>query len=156
MNLTTKARYAVIAMVDLAMQEESVPMALAQVAERQNITLNYLEQLFMKLRKADLVCSVRGPGGGYVLARKAEHISVADVVEAVDESIRMTRCSKQGSCTHAHSKCLTHNLWEGLSKHILYYLASISIQDICNRDHELFSAASIEPVVEYGREVAHV
>ena len=135
MNLTTKGRYAVMAMVDLAMNCTDKPVTLADIAKRQDITLNYLEQIFMRLRRAGVVKSVRGPGGGYILADSAKNTHISDIVIAVDESMKMTRCSKksEGGCSGGNSKCITHNLWEGLGRHILQYLASISLDDVCNR-----------------------
>ena len=138
MNLTTKGRYAVMAMVDLAMYSNQAPITLAEIAERQNITSNYLEQIFMKLRKKGLVQSVRGPGGGYMIAIDAADIKISDIVDAVDESIKMTRCNsgKSNGCMHGKVKCVTHNLWDGLSQHIFTYLNSISLQDLC-RDNQV-------------------
>lgn len=138
MNLTTKGRYAVMAMVDLAMNGKEKPVSLADIAARQDIALSYLEQIFMRLRKAGLVKSVRGPGGGYVMAISAENMPISDIVTAVDESIKMTRCGseKTTGCINNHnkSKCITHNLWEGLSNKIYEYLHSVSLADVCNRN----------------------
>lgn len=136
MNLTTKGRYAVMAMVDLAMHGKGSPITLAEIAERQDITLNYLEQIFMKLRKSGLVQSVRGPGGGYVLASQVEAISIAQIVLAVDESINMTRCNIHAGgegCLKKNAKCITHNLWEGLTRQIYNYLHSVSLADVCSK-----------------------
>jgi Rrf2 family iron-sulfur cluster assembly transcriptional regulator len=137
MNLTTKGRYAVMAMADLAMQGGTTPITLSEIAIRQNIALNYLEQIFMKLRKKGLVKSVRGPGGGYIIPIEPVTIKIADIVIAVDESIKMTRCAdnknqEPGGCMHGKSRCLTHNLWDGLGHQIFKYLNSISLADICN------------------------
>jgi Rrf2 family iron-sulfur cluster assembly transcriptional regulator len=138
MNLTTKGRYAVMAMVDLAINGKGNPVSLADIAARQDIALSYLEQIFMRLRKAGLVKSVRGPGGGYIIAAKPEDMPISDIVIAVDESIKMTRCgneNKSGCISdHNKSKCITHNLWEGLSNKIYEYLHSISLADVCNRN----------------------
>lgn len=136
MNLTTKGRYAVMAMVDLAQKGDSGPVSLADIAQRQDIALSYLEQIFMRLRRAGLVQSVRGPGGGYVLGRRVEDIAIADIVVAVDESIKMTRCSStsEGGCSSTKAKCVTHNLWEGLSRTIYGYLHSVSLADVCSRN----------------------
>ena len=133
MNFTTKGRYAVMAMVDLTMHSGDGPVTLAEIAQRQDIALNYLEQIFMKLRKNGLVKSVRGPGGGYIMPIEPSDIKIADIVVAVDESIKMTRCADKsdGGCMHGKAKCITHNLWEGLSKQIFDYLNSISLADIC-------------------------
>ena len=124
MKLSTKGRYAVMAMVDLAESSKDRPVALADIADRQEISLSYLEQLFGKLRKGGLVRSVRGPGGGYLLARNATETRVADVILAVDEPIRATRC-KSGSpkgCKGNKGRCQTHELWEELGNQIYLYL----------------------------------
>ena len=136
MNLTTKGRYAVMAMVDLAIHGASGPVTLAHIAQRQNIALNYLEQIFMRLRKGGLVSSVRGPGGGYVLPKETISIKIADIVVAVDESIKMTRCNngKNGGCMQDQAKCSTHELWEGLGKQIFNYLNSVSLADMCKNE----------------------
>ncbi len=136
MNLTTKGRYAVMAMVDLGMQNRTVPVTLAEISKRQNIALSYLEQIFMRLRRAGLVDSVRGPGGGYVLSGKNENIKISDIIVAVDESIKITRCSDKsgGGCSHNKTKCVTHNLWDGLSRQIFSYLDNISLGDICDKN----------------------
>lgn len=132
MKLTTKGRYAVMAMADLAGHSSGSPVALAEIAERQEISLSYLEQLFAKLRRGDLVKSVRGPGGGYLLSRKADEIRISDVIMAVDEPIKATRCelgSPKG-CMPSSGRCITHDLWEGLSHHIQLYLGSVSLGDV--------------------------
>ena len=134
MMLTTKGRYAVMAMVDLAYHSEGKPTSLAQISDRQDITLPYLEQIFAKLKKAELVKSVRGPGGGYLLNNSADKILVADIIQAVDEVIKMTSCKSLEACIKQgkkSSKCMTHNLWSGLSKQILTYLSAITLNDIC-------------------------
>lgn len=132
MILSTKGRYAVMAMVDLAMCEASKPVALSQIAERQEIPQAYLEQIFARLRKADLVQSVRGPGGGYRIAKPAEEISIDAIVRASEESIKMTRCqSSDGGCMSKSAKCLTHDLWDGLGKQIEGYLSSVSLAQVC-------------------------
>ncbi len=134
MILGTKARYAVMAMVDLAGRDAGVPISLAQLADSQEITLPYLEQIFAKLKQAGLVSSVRGPGGGYVLCKNASDITVASIVEAVDESIKMTRCEKHvGGCMSSRAQCLTHDLWDGLGEQIHGYLSGISLADVQNR-----------------------
>ncbi|MBT3932407.1 MAG: Rrf2 family transcriptional regulator, partial [Rhodospirillaceae bacterium] len=132
MKLSTKGRYGVMAMVDLAQFAALGPVALAEVAERQEISLSYLEQLFAKLRRAGLVTSVRGPGGGYKLAYAAEEIRIADVIAAVDEPIRTTGC-KPGTakgCIQRSSRCVTHDLWEELGHQIHSYLNSVSLADV--------------------------
>jgi len=135
MKLGTKGRYAVMAMTDLAINSGGKPVALAGIAERQEISLSYLEQLFGKLRRSSLVKSVRGPGGGYVLARDDGDIRVSEIVMAVDESMIVTRC-RPGSatgCLSDKSRCLTHELWEELSNQIHRYLSSVSLSDVINR-----------------------
>jgi Rrf2 family iron-sulfur cluster assembly transcriptional regulator len=133
MRLSTKGRYAVMAMADLARREGDAAraVALADIAERQEISLSYLEQLFARLRRKGLVKSARGPGGGYRLARTAEDTSIADIVHAVDEPLRATRCEKVGSgCMVRGERCLTHDLWEDLGDRIEDYLASVSLADV--------------------------
>lgn len=135
MKLSTKGRYAVMAMVDLAATSEGQPIALADIAERQEISLSYLEQLFAKLRRGGLVRSVRGPGGGYLLARAADETRVSDVILAVDEPIRATRCTpgSPAGCKSNKARCLTHDLWEELGNQIQLYLGSVSLQDVVAR-----------------------
>lgn len=134
MRLTTKGRYAVTAMLDLAIHQGHGPIALADIAQRQGISLSYLEQLFAKLRKRSLVTSVRGPGGGYNLARTAAEIHVAEVISAVDESVDTTRCGGSLNCQE-NGPCLTHNLWHELSDRIYEHLEKISLQHLMdNRD----------------------
>lgn len=142
MKLSSKGRYAAMAMVDLAFHLRAdpatgkvAPIPLADIAERQEISLSYLEQLFGRLRRSGLVKSVRGPGGGYLLARAAEQIRVADVILAVDEPIKATRC-RQGSakgCLGKSGRCLTHDLWEELGHQIHLYLNAVSLADVCHR-----------------------
>ena len=135
MKLSTKGRYAVMAMVDLATQSDGKPIALADVAERQEISLSYLEQLFGRLRRNQLVKSVRGPGGGYLLARDAAEIRVADVIMAVDEPIKATRCTpgSPSGCQGRQQRCLTHDLWEELGNQIYLFLSSVSLDDVATR-----------------------
>ncbi|MCE9650374.1 MAG: Rrf2 family transcriptional regulator [Parvibaculum sp.] len=135
MKLTTKGRYAVMAMADLARHGTGRPVALADIAQRQEISLSYLEQLFAKLRRGDLVKSVRGPGGGYLLAREADDIRIADVIVAVDEPIKATRCelgSPKGCMGQSSSRCITHDLWEELSHQIHVFLSGVSLGDVVN------------------------
>ena len=132
MKLSTKGRYAVMAMVDLARQGANRPVTLAEIAERQDISLSYLEQLFGKLRKGAQVKSVRGPGGGYMLTRHPSEMRIADIIVAVDEPIKATRCtpgSPEG-CRADKSRCLTHDLWEELGNHIFSFLSSVSLDDV--------------------------
>jgi Rrf2 family iron-sulfur cluster assembly transcriptional regulator len=132
MKLSAKGRYAVMALCDLAGQSQGRPVALADIAERQEISLSYLEQLFAKLRRGGLVRSVRGPGGGYLLARGADETRVADIILAVDEPIRATRCSpaQPQGCRSNQTRCLTHDLWEELGNQIYLYLASVTLADV--------------------------
>ena len=133
MRLSTKGRYAVMAMADLARRQcdATRAVALAEIAARQQISLSYLEQLFARLRRKGLVMSARGPGGGYRLAKTAETTTIADIVHAVDEPLRATRCTGQGKgCMLKGERCLTHDLWEDLGTRIEDYLASVSLADV--------------------------
>lgn len=132
MRLTTKGRFAVTAMIDLAMSDGSVPVTLASIGERQKISLSYLEQLFGKLRKHKLVESVRGPGGGYYLARPGSEISVADIIVAVDEPMDATKCGGKGDC-HDEQQCITHDLWMGLNKALHHYLSEVDLQQLIDK-----------------------
>ena len=129
MRLTTKGRFAVTAMIDVAMHSGPNPVTLAAISERQKISLSYLEQLFGKLRRAGLVESVRGPGGGYNLARAADQVSVADVIVAVDEPIDATQCGGRENC-HDDRRCMTHELWANLNSHIFSFLRSVNLADL--------------------------
>lgn len=132
MRLTTKGRYAVTAMLDLALHARKGPVSLADISERQEISISYLEQLFAKLRKNGLVKSVRGPGGGYRLSREASELFVAEVIDAVDESLDVTRCEGRGDC-QGGERCLTHELWMDLSCQIHKFLSGISLQTLVDR-----------------------
>ena len=132
MRLTTKGRYAVTAMLDLAYHGQTRPVTLTDIAKRQQISLSYLEQLFARLRRAGMVEGVRGPGGGYKLSRNCTQINVADIIAAVDETIDSTRCGGKSNCQNAYP-CLTHDLWMGLSEQIRHYLATISLHDLLQR-----------------------
>ena len=140
MRLTTKGRYAVTAMLDLAFHDSDGPITLADIARRQGISLSYLEQLFSRLRKQTLVKSVRGPGGGYVLGRAVERIQVAEVISAVDEKVDTTRCGGAHNCQD-NERCLTHDLWHDLSDRIHDYLTKISL-------HDLMSQSGVRRVAE--------
>ena len=129
MRLTTKGRFAVTAMLDLAMRNGNGPVTLAGISDRQKISLSYLEQLFGKLRRRALVESVRGPGGGYCLARTTGEISIAEIIRAVDEPIDATQCGGLGNCLEDH-RCMTHELWTGLNQHIYAYLEAVSLADL--------------------------
>ncbi len=132
MKLTTKGRYAVTAMLDLALHYENGPITLADIAQRQGISLSYLEQLFSRLRRKTLVTSVRGPGGGYRLGRDAKEIYIGEVIQAVDENMDTTRCGGAHNCQE-NERCLTHDLWQDLSGQIYTYLNKISLQDMMDR-----------------------
>ncbi|MGS2716741.1 Fe-S cluster assembly transcriptional regulator IscR [Eionea flava] len=132
MRLTTKGRYAVTAMLDLAIHSDAGPVSLAEISKRQEISLSYLEQLFSKLRKADLVASIRGPGGGYKLGRTLDTIYIAQIVDAVNESIDATNCGGKGNCQQGEV-CLTHHLWSDLSDQIHQFLSSISLANLVSR-----------------------
>ena len=132
MKLTTKGRYAVTAMLDLALHDSKGPVTLADISRRQEISLAYLEQLFSRLRKNRLVVSVRGPGGGYRLGKPAAEISVSDVINAVDEPVDATRCHGQQNC-QGDLRCLTHDLWSELSDHITDFLSSINLGELVQR-----------------------
>lgn len=135
MRLSTKGRYAVMAMVDLANHSAGHPVALADIAQRQEISLSYLEQLFGKLRKGGIVKSVRGPGGGYLLSRHPNQMRVSDIILAVDEPIQATRCTpgSPAGCHHNKGRCLTHDLWEELGNQIYLFLSSVSLADVLEK-----------------------
>ena len=136
MRLSTKGRYAVMAMADLARRQDAAEtgeraISLADIAARQQISLSYLEQLFARLRRRGLVKSLRGPGGGYLLARTSAETTIAEIVMAVDEPLRATRCSTKGKgCMLKGERCLTHDLWEEMGRQIHGYLASVSLADV--------------------------
>jgi Rrf2 family transcriptional regulator, iron-sulfur cluster assembly transcription factor len=132
MRLTTKGRYAVTAMLDLALHHGQGPVTLADIARRQGISLSYLEQLFAQLRKRGLVTSTRGPGGGYRLGREASAVAVADVITAVDEAVDTTRCGGNKNC-QGEERCLTHDLWEDLSAQIHEFLSQIDLAQLVAR-----------------------
>ena len=134
MRLTTKGRFAVTAMIDVAMHGGEGPVTLSAVAERQRISLSYLEQLFGKLRRHGLVDSMRGPGGGYQLARPADAVSVADVILAVDEPIDATQCGGRENCRDER-RCMTHDLWAGLNAHIFRYLQAVTLAELVRSQH---------------------
>ena len=134
MKLTTKGRFAVTAMLDLALHGAQGPVTLAGISERQKISLSYLEQLFGKLRRRELVESVRGPGGGYHLARDASSISVADIIRAVEEPLDSTQCGGRENC-HGEQRCMTHELWEELNTTVDGFLASVSLAQLVQKQH---------------------
>jgi len=132
MRLTTKGRFAVTAMLDLALREANGPVTLAGISERQCISLSYLEQLFGKLRRAELVESVRGPGGGYTLARSTDDISVANIIAAVDEPVDATQCGGRENCRD-NNRCMTHDLWTNLNATIFNYLSQVSLASLVEK-----------------------
>lgn len=132
MRLTTKGRFAVTAMIDIALRGDKGPVTLAAISERQHISLSYLEQLFGKLRRHQLVNSVRGPGGGYTVARRFDSISVSDIIHAVDEPLDATSCGGKENCSD-DQRCMTHDLWATLNQKMVAYLASVSLQDLVDR-----------------------
>jgi len=132
MRLTTKGRYAVTAMLDLAFHSQKRPVTLTDIATRQTISLSYLEQLFSRLRKAGMVTGVRGPGGGYQLSREANKINIAEIIAAVDEPVDSTKCGGKGDCQDGQA-CLTHDLWMGLSEQIRRYLQDISLGELLDK-----------------------
>ena len=143
MRLTTKGRYAVTAMLDLALHAGSGPVSLADISGRQDISLSYLEQLFAKLRRQDLVSSVRGPGGGYRLSREHHTIFVAQIIDAVNESVDATGCGGSSDCQQGEV-CLTHHLWCGLSKQIHDFLSQISLANLVAREEVQYISARQE------------
>jgi Rrf2 family iron-sulfur cluster assembly transcriptional regulator len=144
MRLTTKGRFAVTAMIDLAMFNQGGPVTLADISERQKISLSYLEQLFGKLRRNGLVSSVRGPGGGYNLAKKPGEVSVADIILAVDEPIDATQCGGKENCRD-EQKCLTHDLWNDLNNHIFEYLRRVTLAELVEKNrHRMQELAIVE------------
>ena len=148
MKLTTKGRYAVTAMLDLALHNGGQPVSLADISERQDISLSYLEQLFSKLRRAGLVVSMRGPGGGYQLNGEPDAIVVSDIISAVDESVDATRCGGMADCQD-NKRCLTHDLWADLSSQIRTFLSGITLADMTSRSDVQAVAKRQEQRVEF-------
>lgn len=154
MKLTSKGRYAVTAMLDVTIHAISGPVSLADISERQGISLSYLEQLFSRLRKQGLVTSVRGPGGGYRLGRCSAQIAVADVISAVNESVDATKCAGKGNCQDGE-QCLTHSLWEGLSQRIEEFLQNISLSElVAKRDVKEVSKRQDEIHINANKSIA--
>jgi Rrf2 family iron-sulfur cluster assembly transcriptional regulator len=150
MRLTTKGRFAVTAMIDLAMRQADGPVTLAGISQRQRISLSYLEQLFGKLRRVQIVDSTRGPGGGYTLSRDGDQITVADIITAVDEPIDATQCGGKGNChgmESDHSQCMTHDLWSNLNKKMVDYLESVTLKDLVAQQ-ELRMETVISPFIQ--------
>ena len=133
MRLTTKGRFAVTAMIDLALRQSNGPVTLAAISQRQQISLSYLEQLFGKLRRHKLVDSVRGPGGGYCIARPLEEVRVADIIRAVDEQLDATQCGGRENC-HDEHRCMTHDLWTTLNIKMYEYLSSVTMAELVRRE----------------------
>jgi Rrf2 family iron-sulfur cluster assembly transcriptional regulator len=142
MRLTTKGRFAVTAMIDLALRQTSGPVTLAAISQRQQISLSYLEQLFGKLRRNELVESTRGPGGGYTLARRAADITVADIITSVDEPIDATHCGGKENCQTDGSRCMTHDLWSSLNLRMVEFLNSVTLQKLV--DDQLAKGLQVE------------
>ena len=134
MRLTTKGRYAVTAVLDLALHQDDGPVSLAAISERQGISLSYLEQLFAKLRRNNIVSSTRGPGGGYKLTNNVDEVSVSDIILAVDESCKVVDCNDSDACHGNDYQCLTHDLWQELSNEIRSFLDGISLSEIMSQD----------------------
>ena len=144
MRFTTKGRFAVTAMLDLAMHADQHAVKLNAISERQNISLSYLEQLFSKLRRAGLVESIRGPGGGYILGNSGSNTNIAQIIAAAEDSLDATQCSGKANC-HNGSPCITHNLWEDLNHTITNYLSKITLQTIIDQQHH----ASTEQAISF-------
>ena len=142
MRLTTKGRFAVTAMIDLALRQGNGPVTLAAISQRQRISLSYLEQLFGKLRRNELVESTRGPGGGYTLARAADAITVADIIVSVDEPMDATQCGGKENCLGEAGRCMTHELWASLNQRMVDFLASVHLQKLV--DEQLAKGIQIE------------
>lgn len=145
MRLTTKGRFAVTAMIDLALRQHHGPVTLAGISQRQKISLSYLEQLFGKLRRHELVESTRGPGGGYTLGRPMRDISVASIISAVDEPIDATNCGGKENCQD-DGPCMTHDLWANLNQRMIEYLEGVTVQDLVDKQREREGAVQVRPV----------
>jgi Rrf2 family iron-sulfur cluster assembly transcriptional regulator len=152
MRLTTKGRFAVTAMMDLALRGQDGPVALAGVSERQKISLSYLEQLFGKLRRDRLVDSVRGPGGGYCIARPLDRVTVADIIRAVDEPLDATQCGGRENCLD-DQRCMTHDLWSSLNARMYDYLTSVTLADLVVRQREKEAKSSTPAIIEDRRRI---
>lgn len=135
MRLTTKGRFAVTAMIDLGLHQGAGPVTLAAISHRQHISLSYLEQLFAKLRRNELVESTRGPGGGYTLARAAAGINVAQIIASVDEPIDATQCGGKQNCLGGTTRCMTHDLWTALNGHMVSFLSAVTLQKLLDDQH---------------------
>ena len=139
MKLSTKGRYAVMAMADLATNVKNKPISLTEISLRQNISLSYLEQLFLKLRSKNLVKSVRGPNGGYILARSASEVKISNIIAAVEEKVKSLNCKKESKkgCNNKNVKCITHNLWDELETHINNFFEKKKLEDLVNKDKKI-------------------
>ena len=155
MRLTTKGRFAVTAMVDLAMNGGERPVTLADISQRQKISLSYLEQLFGKLRRKSLVSSVRGPGGGYRLTRPTTEVSVGEIILAVDEPIDATQCGGKENCRD-EQKCITHDLWTDLNRHIFEYLDSVTLFDLVEKQRQASETSSVVEFVDRREDAATI
>ncbi len=134
MKLTTKSRYAVTAMLDIAYHNKGNPISLPEIADRQNISLSYLEQLFSRLKKSGLVESIKGPGGGYMLSKGADDIVISEVIQAVDEDLETTACNGKSNC-HNNHQCISHNLWQDLGVEIKNFLSDITLQQVISKNN---------------------
>ena len=139
MKLTTKGRYAVMAMADLALFKDNGPISLSDISLRQNISLSYLEQIFIKLKDNNLVKSTRGAKGGYVLEKSAHDIKISNIISAVDEEVKMLNCKKESKkgCNNKSTKCITHNLWDQLDQHINNFFEKVKLQDLVKKNSNL-------------------
>ncbi|MEY4645740.1 MAG: Fe-S cluster assembly transcription factor [Hylemonella sp.] len=154
MRLTTKGRFAVTAMIDLALRQSHGPVTLAAISQRQQISLSYLEQLFGKLRRNDLVESTRGPGGGYTLARHASDITVADIVLSVDEPLDATQCGGKENCLGEAGRCMTHDLWTSLNTRMVDFLRSVTLKKLA--DDQIAKGISLEGTSPLKRAISAV
>lgn len=154
MRLTTKGRFAVTAMIDLALRQANGPVTLAAISQRQHISLSYLEQLFGKLRRNELVESTRGPGGGYTLGRKASDITVADIILSVDEPIDATHCGGKENCMGEAGRCMTHELWTALNQRMVEFLNSVTLQKLV--DDQLAQGVQVDDKPAVKRAISSV
>ena len=152
MRLTTKGRFAVTAMIDLALRQSNGPVTLAAISQRQRISLSYLEQLFGKLRRHELVDSTRGPGGGYTLARKASDMTVADIILSVDEPLDATHCGGKENCLGEAGRCMTHELWSALNARMVEFLDSVTLQKLV--EEQLAKGLTVEDKPSMKRAIA--
>ena len=155
MKMSTKGRYAVMAMIDIAQDTSGGPVSLAAIAERQDISQEYLEQLFAKLRRAGLVESARGPGGGYRLARTSDLISMAEIITAADEPLRVTRCNGDAvdGCVRGE-RCCAHDLWSSLGRQMMYFLSSVTLDDVVSRRNLALTTSIKQTKDRYVRKTA--